>query len=140
MCHSYICSLESGKKKKIRAARGFKAGQDAVNRTCIFVNQIIVAWALPGKLSLAGLSGKGRDQILAFPASQWPASGPSDAPATLESGSGNRNTVLQNHSSCGQQSHTASRGTAGTARTPEQPQNQCPLLMSVGREEPPEVL
>lgn len=39
---------------------GFEAGQDAVNRTCIFVN-------LPGKLALAGFSGKGRDQFLAFP-------------------------------------------------------------------------
>lgn len=44
-----------------------------------------------GGLPLVGFSGKGIDQITAFPACQWPAPGPSDAPTILESGSGNGN-------------------------------------------------
>lgn len=89
-------------------------GLDTTHRTCSFDDLISVAWALPGKLSFAGFSGKGTDQIPALPAFQWPATGWSDAPVIFESGSGNRNTILQNHLSCGRQPHPASRGTVGT--------------------------
>lgn len=91
-----------------RNSEGFEAGQDAVNRTCIFVNR-------PGKLFLAGFSGKGRDQILAFPsfpvASNWPIRCPCHFGVGIWQQKHNPAESLELWATA---THTASRGTAGT--------------------------
>lgn len=100
---------------KNRNREGFEAGQDAVNRMCIFVN-------LPGKLALAGFSGKGRDQFLAFPsfplASNWPIRCPCHFGVRIWQQKHNPAESLELWATA---IHTASRGTAGTT---EKQQNQ----------------